>query len=234
MEPSASPERKSLSLNGLQLKLYGWVFTLTGAAAMAFFPQDSTGAARVVMLLLSYLALPVFAFLLVEGFLHTQDFKRYLILVFAAALVAEPFFDYACTGSWFALESSNGQNMLFALALGLAELYFLRYMGVSSVGKVIASILMVIASALWAFLLNIKCGIYLAVIIGLFYLLRQHKLVRNLTVAAVSLFGYFTPVISLLPVSGYSGERGRFNKYIFYILYPAMWAVLAIIKLLIK
>lgn len=222
---------KRISFSGLQLKLLGWIFTLCGAVGMAFFPGGTVGG---VLKLVSYLAMPIFGFLLVEGFRCTGNLERYFMTMAVTALISEPFYDYACNGVWLDFASMNGQNFLFALFLCQIELFFLNYLVGTKRGRIFQSVALVLGCMLWAFFLNIRCGIYMTLIVGLFYLLRDRVKACYLSVAAVSIPLYFTPELALLPISRYNEERGIYNKYLFYALYPAMWAVLAGIKLLIK
>ena len=67
--------------------------------------------------------MPVFAFLLVEGFQHTSSFKRYLLTMLGFAVVSEIPYDLAMSGSLWSL---NSQNSLFTLSICLIMLYGLR------------------------------------------------------------------------------------------------------------
>ena len=87
------------------------------------------GAPGAILSYLGYISLPIFGFLLVEGFRNTGDFRRYAITMVITAVVTEPFYDYACNGVWLDLAEANGQNILFALVLGLVQLHFLQAMG---------------------------------------------------------------------------------------------------------
>lgn len=219
-------ERK-LSLNGLGLKCLGWVFTL--CAVGGFLIPDSIAGG--VLAYLGYISLPIFAFLLVEGFQNTENYNRYVLALLIAALVTEPFYDYACNGVWLDLAEANGQNILFALALGLVQLHFLQAMGTGNVGRILASGLMVLCSALWCFLLNVPGGALLELTAGLFYLLKEHPRAKYGSVGAVGLIFGVTPVLALPLVARYNGERGSYCKYIFYAAYPVLWALVAIVKL---
>lgn len=219
-------ERK-LSLNGLGLKCLGWVFTL--CAVGGFLIPDSIAGG--VLAYLGYISLPIFAFLLVEGFQNTENYNRYVLALLIAALVTEPFYDYACNGVWLDLAEANGQNILFALALGLVQLHFLQAMGTGNVGRILASGLMVLCSALWCFLLNVPGGALLELTAGLFYLLKEHPRAKYGSVGAVGLIFGVTPVLALPLAALYNGERGSYCKYIFYAAYPVLWALVAIVKL---
>ena len=219
--------KRNLSLNGLGLKCLGWVFTLCAVGGL-LIPDSTAGG---VLAYLGYISLPIFAFLLVEGFQNTGDYHRYVLSLAIAALVTEPFYDYACNGVWLDLAEANGQNILFALALGLVQLHFLQAMGTGNVGRILASGLMVLCSALWCFLLNVPGGALLELTAGLFYLLKEHPRAKYGSVGVIGLLFGVTPVLALPLVARYNGERGSYCKYIFYAAYPVLWALVAIVKL---
>ena len=219
-------ERK-YSLNGLGLKCLGWVFTLCAVGGI-MLPGGAPGA---ILSYLGYISLPIFGFLLVEGFRNTGDFRRYAITMVITAVVTEPFYDYACNGVWLDLAEANGQNILFALVLGLVQLHFLQAMGTGTVGRILASGLMVLCSALWCFLLNVPGGALLELTAGLFYLLKEHPRAMYASTGAIGLLFGGTPVLALPLVAFYNGERGKYCKYIFYAAYPVLWAGIAIVKL---
>jgi hypothetical protein len=65
---------------------------------------------------------------------------------------------------------------------------------------------------------------------AVFYLLRGKERPRNITVFAVGTVLKVTGGLSVPLLMKYTGQRGSYNKYLFYALYPAMWMMLAMIK----
>lgn len=225
-------DRKETSFDALTLKGLGWLFTAAGCIALTFFPAESADATKMTLLMMSYLAMPLFSFLLVEGFIHTSDLKRYTLSILVSAMVAEPFYNYACTGNWFVVSGSCGQNPLFALVISLLMLYFMGYLGEGSWTKVVGKIMVMIAAVIWAVMLSVRYGMYIVVVTALFYLLRERKIAKNVVIGIISFPWYITPELSLMLTSKYSGNRQDYNKYLFYAAYPAMWFLAAMVKLI--
>ena len=219
-----------LSLNGLQLKLLGWFFTLFHLASLLFFPMGTASAVSVGLSFLGYLALPIFAFLLVEGFAYTDSRLRYALTILAAAILTEPFYDYYRCGVWFDFGSANGQNILFAYVIGVLQLYFISYMGTRSWLRTIFTLVMVASSALWMDLLNIPCGGCVQLLIAVFYLLHERPQIKNWVAAGAGLITLITPALMIPVLTRYNDEPGEYNKYIFYIAYPLVWIVAAMLK----
>lgn len=218
------------SLNGLHLKCIGWIFTLCTVAAYAFFPADSDSTVKWILTIAGNISLPIFAFLLVEGFAYTQNRERYALILLAAAVLTEPFYDYVCNGTWFSLNDANGQNILFAMVFGMIQLFFLHYIGTGSVFRRIFCVVAVICSAIWTFMVNIPGGVYFATMVGVFYLLHEREGAMFVLGGFFSLLQMVAPVLAIPVLYFYNGERGSYNKYIFYAAFPMVWIVAALIK----
>ena len=72
-----------------------------------------------VLHVLGRIAFPLFCFLIVEGFLHTHDIKKYLRNMLVFAIIAEPIYDFVQTGQLFDLRQ---QNVMCELLLSLVFL----------------------------------------------------------------------------------------------------------------
>lgn len=70
------------------------------------------------------LAFPIFCYLLVEGFLHTKNIKKYAVRLFIFALISEIPFDFAFYKTFFAWRH---QNVFFTLFIGILVMYGIEF-----------------------------------------------------------------------------------------------------------
>ena len=227
---AARLQKKEKVVNSLTLKLIAWACILCGAIGTVFFSGEESFKARGFLVYISYVALPICSFLLVEGVRNTSDFKKYLLTMLGAAVISEPFYDFAQSGSWLNFEY---QNPMFSLAVCLVMVYFLDMPSKNRAAAIITKGVVIVATLLWTVILRLEHGWYLTVVTALFFLIPQRKIIRNIIIAVFSLLVLATPEVALLPISKYKGQRGGYNKFIFYGLYPAMWLILVVIKSLL-
>lgn len=172
-------------------------------------------------------AVPIFAFLLVEGYVHTASYKSYLLRLSVTALVSELCYDFAMTGSLLEL---TRQNPMLALVVGLA---MLGVMGLlerfDTVERVIGQILLTLCGLFWVMLLRIPFGLETILLISIFYCFRERKAVKILLGITVSLAEPTGP-LAFCALAYYNGQRKlRVSKYLFYVLYPLHLLVLGVI-----
>lgn len=171
-----------------------------------------------VLRMIGRIAFPIFCFLLVEGFLHTRDERKYARNLLLFAFISEIPFDTAFFGSPFYLGS---QNVYFTLFIGVVMMCFLR----KYEGRQGMQIAAVAAACAAAFLLKSDYSYFGILIIASLYLLRNRRSKRFITTGVLAaleslpLFG--TAAFSLIPIACYNGERGKLRiKYFFYLFYP--------------
>lgn len=205
-------------MTGFQLKLLAMLAMTADHIGAVFFPEIP------LLRWIGRLAMPVLCFFIGEGLRHTRSPRRYLLRLTGFALLSELPFDLAFYGG---IEWGH-QNAYFTLALGLLALWAIQSQGMEGW-------LLALTAALAAELLGCDYGMYGVLLILL--LDRFHR-ARSEQLAAAALlnlafFGLQTQTLSLiaLPLLWlYNGKRGRDDRRLFYLYYPAHLCVLGILR----
>ena len=152
------------------------------------------------------IAFPIFAYLLVEGFLHTRDVKKYGLRLLAFGLLSEV------------------QNVYFTLFLGLAAMIGVqKYEKERMVWKQALVLLLCCGASV---VLRTDYGAFGVIFIVLLYMTRQNPRAQTIF-GALALIWEMTAVLAFIPIRMYNGTRGRWNlKYLFYAFYPVHILVL--------
>ncbi len=172
-------------------------------------------SAYALMRMFGRIAFPLFAFLIVEGFQHTRNRKRYGIQLLIFALISELPWNLVHGGQFF----YRGQNVLFTLLLGYLGLCALERFR-DDKKKLLASLLglLVVSIVLRA---DYGCSGYGFIL--LLYVLRNQQLVRAIIGCCV-LGSRWVAGTAFIPIALYNGKRGfvrgPVGKYFFYLFYP--------------
>lgn len=198
------------------------LYEVADQAAADAFMQAYGGwyHAEEILRMLGRIAFPIFCFLLVQGFLHTRNLKKYLGRLLLFALISEIPFDLAVSGKLFYWEY---QNIYFTLFLGILALVGIRMAEEKNSWHVVWRVLFgLLAVGLCAGVsLLMKADYYVSgvLVITVLYVLRSKKtLAMGLGCTVLMNIPTF---ISLLPVYLYNGQRGRNTKWLFYLFYPS-------------
>lgn len=235
-------KRKGITANVLK-----WIAIITmiidhfGLVIYAYTPNPVYEHYRLLRYI-GRISFPIYCFLLVEGFYHTHNVKKYILRCLAFGLLSEIPFDLANSGRIFDMHS---QNVYFTLATGLCTIYCLeRIKGVWKVPEALAGRISV---EQYRMLVAFTCtgvgaglaqilemdyhymGIILIVI--LYYCRDYTPFVRSLIGAIVFAFEKTAP-IAFIPIYFYNGERGKQNKYFFYWIYPVHLIIFWLIRYL--
>lgn len=177
-----------------------------------------------VMQLIGGLAVPVFAFLLVEGFMKTSNYSRYLLSVTAFALISEIPYDLANSHR---LVSGSSQNALVAMCVCLLMLYFLRvFDGKKGIPYKLARLTIVVCGVVWVTLFKAQFGLCMVLLTAIFYLFYAQNAWKTFLGMMVSLM-YVTGPLSFYGIWCYTEERrDRLPKYAYYVFYPLHLLVL--------
>jgi len=190
-----------------------------------------TGA--LVLQALETCAIPIFAFMLVEGFLHTGHFKNYLLRMTGLALVSEIPFDLAMKGSFLDL---SVQNPAIGMAACLLVLYFFRRYSEKGISNVLIKLCVAAAALVWMSMLRVDHGVPMVLMVCALWLLRKRPQFRLLWGAAAAVVCtvfsayYLASPMGFLPVHLYSGERPeKENRLACYLVYPVLLLVIGLV-----
>lgn len=204
---------------------------------------DHTGAiifpSHPELRIIGRIAFPIYCFLLIEGYTHTKDVKRYGLRLLLFAFISEIPFDYAFYGGI----SFSHQNIFFTLTLGLFLIYMMdHYFKTNPLTAIIGMIAAVFLSEF----LNTDYGLLGMVYIVIFYsasnMPKYSKLFFTFTMiyifSATLSFGVQPyAVLSTFFIAAYNGKKGAsmgMLKYGFYAAYPLHLLILYGIQLYIQ
>ena len=174
------------------------------------------------------LAFPIFCFLLVEGFVHTHDVKKYVRRLFLFALISEVPFDLAFFRTPFALDH---QNVYWTLALGVLAMALMQKFQDAEGNIAWKGRLAALGCAVLAQLLQTDYGAIGVALIVALYLTRNNRKYQCIIGAVMMLFELTAPLAFVL-IWFYNGQRGRcpqWVKWAFYGFYPVHLSILAVV-----
>ena len=176
-----------------------------------------------ILRLIGRVSFPIFCFLLVEGFLHTHDRKKYALRLFLFALVSEIPFDLAIMGRLF---DPVHQNVFFTLLIGLLAMMLCDYFRMQA--QPVAQVLVLILAMVLAWALHTDYGYRGVLLIELLYIFRYDRM-KQVVAGAVAFSWETTAPLAFIPVWFYNGKRGKSGKWFFYWFYPVhlliLWGV---------
>ena len=201
--------------------------------AMSILPQTYTklnniyDAGRTI----GRLAMPIFAFFLVEGYIRTSNIGKYILRMFVFSILSEIPFDLAFFNTAFYPEH---QNIMFTFLIALIMLAAFDYLNKTILGlsvpvKVLALLFCVVAFADVAAIAKCDYGYKCIALIAILYILREHKGLRLVSGAAAVCWEKCAPAAFLF-LYFYDDSRKPRLKYFFYIFYPLHLIIIFIIK----
>lgn len=197
----------------------------------AIFAPDA-----MIFRIIGRIAFPIYCFLLVQGFMHTSNVKKYGKRLLIFAIVSELPFDYAFYGQINPMH----QNIFFTLYIGLMTIYFIDKF--SEEKKQYIPIVIIFSFLISSYMLvdyNFVGIIYILA----FYLTKNFDKPKNIILAGIIIFlinyiaGMYLQnyaLLSLIPIYFYNNKLGLKNKkmqLLFYIAYPLHLVIFALIKL---
>ena len=215
--------KKIFQCDSFTLKMIAIITMLIDHIGVIFFPE------MISFRIIGRISFPIFAFLIVEGFLHTRDIKKYMIRLGTFALISEIPFDMAFHGT---ILEFGSQNVFFTLFLGVVLLYFYdqQYNNASKIGCVL---LILLAGDIF----RTDYGAWGILMIFCFYVFREKRTWQMLSLILINVFAFGLiqafAALAVIPISMYNGKRGISAKYLFYIIYPLHLLILFLIRIMI-
>jgi hypothetical protein len=250
-EMSNLENRKSFAITSFGLHILAMIFMLCDHLWGTIIPGNEW------LTCIGRIAFPLYAFMIVEGYFHTNNLKKYVGRLFVFALISEILFNLA-TGS--SISYIIHQNVLWAFLIAI----FLIYLNEKVKSKkLFIRILVGLSTALLGFILGFVTFVdfygYGILMVLAFYFFRGRTYFKyllqflsmayiNITLMKglsyeVSLFNkvYWIPqqafaMLALIPIWLYKGKQGPYNKtiqYVYYAFYPLHLLILGLIKIYI-
>lgn len=179
---------------------------------------------------------PLFAFLLVEGYIHTSNLKKYYKRLIIFAIISQiPFMLFRTLVGEFKM-----LNIMFTLLLGL-----LAITAYDKIKKEYISFPICIFIILIANYIKVDYGWFGVTTILMLYIFRNSKILKSLSYFFVVIFYFyimnldFTDIdiikllgaycLPIIPMVLYNGEKGKSLKYFFYWFYPIHMVIFYVI-----
>lgn len=158
------------------------------------------------------IAFPIFCFLLIEGFTHTSNRKKYALRLLIFAVISEIPFNLAASNQFI---DSSSCNVFVTLLLGLLTIWAMDQFR----GKYYIQIPIALLGCLAAYLVNSDYDYRGIVLIVLLYIFRYDRSMQAVA-GSLSLYWEWPAIFAFIPICMYNGKRGRNIKYFFYVFYP--------------
>lgn len=237
-------EKRKIELSGFDLKVTAVILMLIDHVGAFLFPQVK------LLRIIGRLSFPIFAFLVCEGYEHTKDPKKYAMRLLMFAVISEPFFDFARSGSFF--DPFGGQNVLFTFFIAVVTISTCEKQGTwiwSMIGMVFGNLLMVDYGAFGVLLVMLfwyqrKTNTEIATSLGCFAvgmcLFKFMDYFKAETVFTPMVWYYIlnqmASILSCFILFCYNGRRGgdglpkALVKYSFYVIYPLQFLVFGLMS----
>ena len=238
----SAPAKRGLTSS--ELKYIAILAMLIDHIAWTFFPV--AGVAGQLMHFVGRTTAPIMCFFISEGFHHTRNLKRYFLRLGIFAVISHFAYAFWKSGSFFAKSPESMISTLF-LCLASVTVFNSKKIGVYLKLPIILGIAYFAEKCDWGsnaviFTLAFeiaklgngtkKNALSAYALSAVVYLLPTISLLSNpeFFILNVYRFGVFLPVLFL---SFYNGERGggKYDKWVFYVFYPAHLLVLGYINM---
>ena len=219
-----------MKLSSHTLKIIAIIAMTIDHIAFVFVPTHTILYA--VMRIIGRLTFPIMAYMLVKGFHHTKNRRKYLSRMAVFAVISQPFY-------WLMAGGGLRLNVLFTLSVALIMLMIIESRRLNSISKAVLILGFIGVSFIcdWSWI-----GLLLVFVYYKFRDNAEARITMFFFISTLACFWYgglqLGILLALIPLSMYSGERGGsskpLNKWFFYGFYAAHMAALVAVKFLFQ
>ncbi|NMM98593.1 TraX family protein [Bifidobacterium olomucense] len=258
-------DRRHKGLSVFRLKVIGAVFMALSIASTTLVPMlfgepsadNMTGlTVAVICEIASWCAVPIYAWLLFDGWRHTRNVGRYWAGLFILAALAGIPYGKIMTGDWgvpFSIAtgssgSSGGSaasfwvsNPVWGLVLALLVLMAIDWLAkhYSGVVRWLLTVAVIVAGLLWNLIMRVGVsqrvmytGAVTLAFVLIFYFLAPRENTMMFTAGLLGAVMCITPGVGVAFLHYRNGELGykhSWTKWVFYALYPVMLLIGALL-----
>ncbi len=232
---------KYLKINGAALKWLACITMLIDHTALAVLyhailkPNAPIASGTTLYLIyriyrlmrgIGRIAFPIYCFMIVEGYLHTRNKKKYALRLLIFGIISEIPFNWLVTMKTWDLEY---QNVYFTLLIGLLLIW--AWDELSAREMDLLQIGLAVVACVGAEKLHTDYGWQGPALILVFFLMHKWRVPQVMLGSAILYNEIPWVLLGYLPMLFYNGERGRQPKYFFYVFYPAHLILLHLIAI---
>ena len=245
--------RKLPGITAQGIRVWGLLFLMCGIIGTSIFEnvlvtkESSIGliSAGLALKIIHFGGIPVFAFLLVEGFTHTVSLRNYATRIAGLALLSELPFNLAFDGNVLGALSFRGGlqfsydnfslNPVFGVLLCLVILHLFTRVPWTGIKGIALKGLIWAMSLVWVEMLHIQYANAMILLVPVLYFLRNKGVWRvfggctMMFIACIFDYYYIGAPLAFLLVHFYNEEPGEGNRYINYLAYPVMLLAIGLV-----
>ena len=228
-------------MTSFTLKVLAAIFMLCDHINDAIFGQFS------ILNLIGRMAFPIFAYQLVQGYIHTKDKKKHLLKLLMFAIISEIPFDLIVS----TISTTKYLNVLFTFFLATLGMYLSEKINNNYLRTII-----IIGISIISHIINVDYGAFGIILIYIFYYFETNKIKNKkmkMTIITFLLcnlkylsFAFNNPTsetinkyfmcgifasFAIIFINQYNYKEGKKLKYFFYIFYPLHMIILYFIHI---
>lgn len=232
----------ALKIVALVLTIVGTISTAVLLPGIGELRDADTEQLTVVVVAdaVSWCAVPLYAWLLTNGFRHTRSAVCYLGRLVLLAVISEVPYDMATSGTVWDMGS---QNPVWGLCVALVVLIVFRALrGRNDLTMWVVRVAVTLAALMWVLLLNmglrlglVNEGLMSLVFVMLFYLMSKRENAMMLTAGAFGACMFVLPVLGVMLLHWRTDRQGypaSWVKWLFYVLYPTQLLLFGLVAVL--